>query len=475
MEHINIPQSVIDILELLHTKTEKAYLVGGCVRDMFMHLEPHDYDICSDLTPDVATKVLSAKYPVIPKGIEYGTVVALVDGIEYEVTTFRGETDYSDGRHPDSVKFVSNIEDDLARRDFTINAMAYDMAENKVVDPFGGLMDLKNGILRAVGDANERFLEDGLRIMRALRFAIKYNLTIEPATKEAIIRNRNMLQQVSKERITSEFQKILTCGQPIRSTFLEFAPVIAVAIPEIKPCIGLDQENPYHKHDVYEHMLAVTDLCDTDSFAIKMAALLHDIGKPATKVYNNAKDHYSFNGHPEISEQIAAEVLANDFRCTAKENERIRLLVKFHDTQILPTEPCVKRWLNRYGSDFLSDWLVLKQADRDDHVYPNGLENVTWYPKTEDIKCVMDTVLEQQSAFSLKDLAINGRDLIDLGLKPGPEFSEYLQSCLDAVIDGACENEHDALFEYLETTYGFHLHPENNTDINEEDEFEQER
>ena len=156
-------------------------------------------------------------------------------------------------------------------------------------------MDLENGILRAVGNANERFQEDGLRIMRALRFAIKYNLTIEPETKEAIIRNRNMLQQVSKERITSEFQKILTCGQPIRKTFLEFTPVIAAAIPEIEPCIGLDQENPYHKHDVYEHMIAVTDLCDTDLFAIKMAALLHDIGKPTTKAYNSKKGHYSFD------------------------------------------------------------------------------------------------------------------------------------------------------------------------------------
>lgn len=450
MDNVNIPQPVIDILELLHTKSSKAYLVGGCVRDMFMHLEPHDYDICSDLTPDIAMKVLSTKYPVIPKGIEYGTVVALVDGTEYEVTTFRGETDYSDGRHPDSVKFVSNIEYDLARRDFTINAMAYDVSEDKLIDPFGGLMDLENGILRAVGNANERFQEDGLRIMRALRFAIKYNLTIEPETKEAIIRNRNMLQQVSKERITSEFQKILTCGQPIRKTFLEFTPVIAAAIPEIEPCIGLDQENPYHKHDVYEHMIAVTDLCDTDSFAIKMAALLHDIGKPTTKAYNSKKGHYSFDGHPEVSEQIVAEVLANDFRCTAKETEQIRLLIKFHDTQITPTEPCVKRWLNRYGVDFLSDWLILKQADRDDHVYPNGPENVSWYPKTEDIKQVMNTVLEQQSAFSLKDLAINGNDLINLGLKPGPEFSEYLQSCLDAVIDGVCENTYESLLTFLE-------------------------
>ena len=263
-----------------------------------------------------------------------------------------------------------------------------------------------------------------------------------------------MLQSVSTERITEEFRKILTCGKPISPIFMEFSPIIAEIIPEITPCIGLDQENPYHKHDVYEHMLAVTDLCETDSFVIKMAALLHDIGKPKTKAFNDSKDHYSFYGHPEVSYEISIQVLSKDFRCTSMENDRIVNLVRYHDTEIVPTKPCVKRWLNKFGVDFMRDWLILKTADRDDHVYPNeygvvGENYPTWYPKTEEIEVVLSEILQEQSAFAIKDLAINGYDLIAIGLKPGPKFSHYLQKCLEAVMDGTCENNHDELLKFV--------------------------
>lgn len=454
IKHVNIPQPVIDILDLLHTKTEHAYLVGGCVRDMILGVEPHDYDICSDLSPEAASETLGTKYQVLPKGIKFGTISVLIDGIEYEITTFRGDSKYSDGRHPDSIRFVSNIEEDLERRDFTINAMAFDIKTNTLIDPFDGKSYILLGLLRTVGNPDERFQEDGLRILRALRFAIKYDLQIEPKTKEAMLRNRNMLQSVSRERITEEFRKILTCGKPISQIFMEFSPIIAEVVPEITPCIGLDQENPYHKHDVYEHMLAVTDLCETDLFVIKMAALLHDIGKPKTKAFNEAKDHYSFHGHPEVSYEISIQVLSREFRCTSIENDRIVNLIRYHDTEIIPTKPCVKRWLNKFGVDFMRDWLILKTADRDDHVYPNeygvvGENYPTWYPKTEEIEVVLNEILQEQSAFAIKDLAINGHDLIAIGLKPGPKFSRYLQKCLEAVMDGTCENNHDELLKFV--------------------------
>lgn len=450
IKHVNIPQPVIDILDLLHTKTEHAYLVGGCVRDMILNMKPHDYDLCSDLSPESASEILGTKYQVILKGIKFGTISALVDGTEYEVTTFRGNSKYSDGRHPDAIRFVSSIEKDLARRDFTINAMAFDIKTNILIDPFDGKSDLLLGLLRTVGNPDDRFREDGLRILRALRFAIKYNLQIEPKTKEAILRNRTMLQSVSKERITEEFRKILTCGQPITPVFMEFAPVISEIIPEITPCIGLNQGNPYHKHDVYEHMLAVTDLCETDSFVIKMAALLHDIGKQNTKAFNEAKGYYSFHGHPEESYKISIEVLERNFRCTSKECDRILNLIRYHDTEIVPTEPCIKRWLNKLGPDFLADWIILKTADRDDHLFPAG-KNVKWYPHTEEIRQIMEQILLEQTAFSIKDLAINGDDLISLGLQPGPDFSHYLQNCLEAVMDGICKNDHDKLLELITT------------------------
>ena len=445
-----LPHDLTVLFDTLRTKTTQAYLVGGCVRDMILGEEPHDYDICTDLKPEETMQLLRTKYTVIPKGMEFGTVVAIIHGAEYEITTFRGEGTYSDGRHPDSVNFANTIEEDLCRRDFTINAMAYHPFTDTIVDPFDGVTDLRDGMIRAVGDANRRFQEDGLRILRAMRFAVRFGFDIDSATSLAMLQNKKMLDLVSKERITDEFRKMFGYNMPVRNTFLNFHEIVTQVIPELKPCVAMPHDNPYHKHDIYEHCLAVTDLCDTTSFEIKMAALLHDIGKPATRFFNEEKGYYSYHGHPEVSANITESVLANDFRCTVHEREMIHTLVKYHDTEIVATAPCVKRWLNRIGAEAFQNWTILKTADRDDHVYPNGKENVRWYPDTEGIRALIDQVLETQATIDVKDLAISGKDLIALGMKPGPEFSYYLNECLEAVLDEEIPNEKDALIAYVE-------------------------
>lgn len=444
-----LPEELTELLNTLKMKTDQVYLVGGCVRDMILNKEPHDYDICTNLRPEEAMELLRTKYTVIPKGIEFGTVVAIINGNEYEVTTFRGESEYTDGRHPDSVNFTDKIEKDLSRRDFTMNAIAYHPFTNTIVDPFDGITDLKNGVIRAVGDPNKRFQEDGLRILRALRFAVRFGFDIESATSLAMLQNKEMLDFVSKERITDEFRKLFSYNMPISHTFLNFHEIVTQVIPELKPCVALSHDNPYHRHNIYEHCLSVTDLCDTTSFEIKMAALLHDIGKPDTREFNVEKGYYSYHGHPEVSANITESVLANDFRCTVHEREMIHTLVKYHDTEIKPTAPCIKRWLNRIGVEALQNWIILKTADRDDHLFPNG-KDVIWYPHTEDVQLLLDDILENQTAITVQDLAISGRDLIALGMKPGPEFSYYLNGCLDAVLNEEIPNEKEALISYVE-------------------------
>lgn len=437
----DIPEDAINILAKLNDVSE-GYLVGGCVRDLLLGKRPHE----------IIELLRNNGYYCYGKGIEYGTVVAVGKyNEEFEITTYRGDSNYSDGRHPDTVEFADNILEDLSRRDFTINAIAYNPISKEIIDRFGGINDLNNKRINAVGDANLRFKEDGLRILRALRFAIRFDYEISGSTKTAILRNIDKIDNISKERITNEFRKIFSYNKPVFNTFREYATIIKKIIPEIEPCIGFEQNNPYHHHDVYLHMLSVTDLCNTTDFCINMAALLHDIGKPNT--YTQDEEGFGhFHGHPKKSLEITEKVLKNDFRITSKEYDKICKLVELHDMTFLASEKAVKRNINKYGHEFIEDWCVLKKADRNDHMFPKG-KDVRWYPQVEEIKKIYDDILLNEPCCTLKDLQINGNDLISLGVPKGKEIGIILNDVLNKVIDDELYNEKETLVSYVENNY----------------------
>ena len=439
-----IPQGALYVITQLKNSGYEAYLVGGCVRDLLLEETPHDFDICTNAEPAKVIDVLTknkCKYHTV--GIEFGTVTALCDDGEYEITTYRTDGEYTDNRRPDSVNYTSSIEVDLSRRDFTINAMAYDPLENRLVDIFDGYKGLVSCKLVAVGDADKRFKEDALRILRALRFAIRYDLTIDASTYKAMKDNVELLDNISKERITAELEKMLTSGKSIVYWFNECNWLIGKIIPELKQCFNFNQNNKYHKHDVYEHILNVVDNCKTNKFEIKLAALLHDIGKP--KAYVVGEDGWGhFYGHPEDSYEISKEVLNKRLRLTVEQSNRVLNLVRYHDITIANTKASVKRALNKHGIEMIKDWFILKQADMDDHIYPDK----KWKYTVDIIKIkeLIQVILDEQSCFSLKDLNINGKDIMSiLGIKPGKQVGEILHTLLEEVIDEKINNEHEEL------------------------------
>lgn len=439
-----IPSDAIRVIETLNNSGYEAYLVGGCVRDMLMGVEPHDWDICTNAKPEETKRVMKEhKIYTFDSGIKHGTITAVLNGENYEVTTYRSEADYSDGRHPDRVEFITDIHEDLKRRDFTINAMAYNPLTGELIDDFNGHLDLKNGIIRAVGNASERFDEDSLRILRALRFAIKYQFNIDDYTSLSMHRQRGLLVNISKERITDEVRKMLTSGKPVKVHFMEYKDIIGTIIPEIIPCFNFNQNNKYHKHDVYEHILYVVDNCNTTKFEIKMAALLHDIGKP--KAYIEDMEGWGhFYGHPQISYEMSQSILRNDFRVSTEQLERTLELILYHDMEVASTKASVKRALNKHGVDFMYDWFILKQADMDDHIYPN--KNCHYIIDISGIEVRIQQILDEQSCFSLKDLAIGGKDIMTkLGVKPGKHIGIILNTLLEEVIDEKISNESEVL------------------------------
>jgi tRNA nucleotidyltransferase (CCA-adding enzyme) len=443
-----MPADILQLATLFSKAGYQLYLVGGCVRDMIMGVKPHDYDMCTNATPD-EMMTLCKKYNlmVVPTGEKFGTITIFINSTGYEVTTFRKEAAYSDGRHPDQVEYTTDLIEDLSRRDFTINAIAMDPVSKTFTDPFGGVLDIVTKRLVAVNNPHERIAEDGLRILRAMRFAIKYNLKMDQELIVAIHEHVDMLSEdngyVSRERVTEEFRKILTSGKSIKYIFAKFRDVIATIIPEIEPCFDFDQNNHYHIHDVYEHMLYVVDDCClwSNKFEIRMAALLHDIGKPNAYVEDeHGRGH--FYGHPKISADICRNMLQTRFRLTNAEYNRIIELIEFHDMTVVETSKSVKKALNAHGSDFMYDWFVLRKADMKDHIYDPDRppHNIT------KIQHIMYEILDKQAAFSLKDLKINGNILIKkYGMKPGKEIGDILNQLLEDVINENIENTEDAL------------------------------
>jgi tRNA nucleotidyltransferase (CCA-adding enzyme) len=383
-------------------------------------------------------------------GLKHGTVTAHLNGENYEITTYRIDGEYSDNRRPDTVIFTNDIAKDLSRRDFTINAMAYSNT-GRLIDPFDGYRDLTCETIRCVGNPDERFREDGLRILRALRFASTYGFTIEEKTAEAIHRNKELLKNISAERVQSELCKML-CGKGVLDILLEYKDVMTVIIPELGRCIGFNQNNPYHKYTVYDHIAhAVANYKGTD-ISIKMALLLHDVGKPECYTEDHNGGH--FHGHGVYSMHIAKDVM-DRLKFDNKTKQEVVDLVLYHDADIYPGGRAVKRWLNKIGPELLDKLLFIKIADLEAHSDINKAERRDNILK---VKLIAKGILAERQCFQIQDLAVNGRDMIGIGFDEGPGIGKVLKHLLDKVLDGELENDHDVLVEeakrYLEEAEG---------------------
>lgn len=437
---IDIPDNAKRIIYYLRGACHHAYIVGGCVRDSLLGMVPHDWDICTSAKPDRIREILRSNgIKTIETGLQHGTLTACMDGGNYEITTFRLDGKYTDNRRPDTVKFVDNIFEDLSRRDFTINAMAYSNTVG-LIDPWNGKYDLHAGRIRCVHNPDDRFREDALRIMRALRFASTYGFKIEEETAAAIHRNKDLLKNISAERIRDELCKML-CGMRVLDILLEYSDVMAVIIPEIKPCIGFNQNNKYHKYTVYDHIVHAVGNFEGTDISVKMALLLHDIGKPECYTEDHNGGH--FHGHSIPSARIAEDVMKR-LKFDNKTTEEVVNLVKYHDSDIQPHSKAIKRWLNKIGYDLFGKLICVRIADIGAH---SEINQESRRDKYFTVAKIATTIVKEQQCFTIKDLAVNGRDIMTLHVPEGPVVGHVLKHLLNKVIAEETANEHDALME----------------------------
>ena len=428
----------------------RAWVVGGCVRDVLLgELRGgegaasirNDWDIATDARPE---KVMKLFRRVIATGIKHGTVTVLMDDAGYEITTLRGETSYSDGRRPDSVYFVDDIRDDLARRDFTINAIAYDPLADRLIDPFDGLRDLRVGVLRAVGVAGERFAEDGLRVLRAARFVATLEVELEPATRAAIQPSLDSYRKVSPERIRDEWMKTLKARAPSRGfEIMREQGLLSISAPELLESVGCEQ-NRYHAYDVWGHAMHCLDNCPP-SPVLRLSGLLHDIGKPRTRAFSEKTNDYTFYEHERIGAEMT-EPLLSRLRFSNDERARVVALVRHHLVCYEPSwsDAAVRRWIQRVGVELLDDLYQLNRAD----VLAKGRNAEADLERLEQLKLRVDGIMSRGAALGVRDLRIDGNDLIaELGLGPGPLLGVILRTLLEAVVEDPGLNERGALLE----------------------------
>lgn len=451
---IDLPSPVDAVLCQLESNGYKAYVVGGCIRDSIMGKVPHDWDICTDARPEQVTAVFGSEN-IIPTGLKHGTVTVKKDGGLFEVTTFRTDGHYTDGRHPDNVTFVDDICVDLSRRDFTMNAIAYSKSEG-LVDTFEGKADIDAGVIRAVGNPTTRFQEDSLRILRALRFSSVYGMYIEAYTYSAMARNLPLLDGIAKERIGTELRKTISGKYASFAMRLDNYRIVRYLIPELDATFGVEQHNRYHIYDVFTHTMKAFDnirMCQAfpkewaDEY-VRMAILLHDIGKPSCKTTDeNGYDH--FYGHAEQSAKLAHSFLKR----MRFENSYIRTVVELigaHSVEFVPTKKCARRLLRKYGVEQLHRLLFIRECDNRAHskmAYPKFITNTIPFAK------ILQEVLDEESAVGLKDLALNGKDLIAEGYPTGPKMGQVLEALLDEVMSDTLKNEKGALLERAKLLY----------------------
>ena len=431
-----------NIATRLHNGGFRSFIVGGACRDLAMHLPPKDFDIATSAKPYEVLR-LFPKCKIIETGMKHGTVTVIYNGTPYEITSLRIDGKYSDSRHPDAVEFTDDIEKDLSRRDFTINAIAYDIITKEKYDPFDGDKDINLGVIRAVGDADERFNEDPLRMMRAVRFASTYGLVIESKTFYSIKKNAHLIERVSKERIRDEILKILESEKPsIGIRLLEKLDLLFYVINPLYQCLDISQVNIWHIYDVYNHIIASLDGYHGKDTGIKLALLLHDVGKPNTKsVGDDGEDH--FYGHGEESARIASEWM-NEYKFDKTTIDRISTLVEYHDYFIDAGKPAVKKLLNKIGYQNAIDLLKIRRADisaQSDYML------VDRRAKIAHVYGMIERIKECEEAFTLKQLDINGKVLIGLGMEQGKKIGNMLQLLLSKAIEDPSINTRDELIK----------------------------
>ena len=432
---MKLPQHIATCINRLEDAGFSAYCVGGCVRDWVSGRQPHDYDICTSATP-AQLRTLFANYPLVLAGEKHGTVAVVMAHELVEITTYRTEGDYQDSRHPGWVHFETEIEADLSRRDFTVNAMAWS-PKRGFADPFGGRKDLETGVLRCVGNPEARFTEDALRILRGVRFAVRFGLQVDSATENAMHSLRHLMDGLARERVMDELMKLLPFVTA--ADLLRFAPILEQIIPELSPCIGFQQRNPHHLYDVYTHTAHTVAACPADP-ALRLAALLHDIGKPACFVTDdNGIGH--FYGHDELSAQMANSIL-HRLKASNELRHRITQVIGCHMTPLNPNKRSLRRRMAKLGTEGVRDLLALQRADR----IGTGTGDVSFF---DPVEALIQELLAENACFSLKDLAINGHDLMELGFS-GKAIGNCLSSLLELVLDERIPNETTALLREAE-------------------------
>lgn len=435
---ITMPPQVHTVLNLLSKNGFEGFVVGGCVRDSLLGRTPLDWDVTTNATPEEIKQVFSA-FRIIETGIKHGTVTVLMNDMPLEITTYRIDGAYKDARRPEQVAFSRSLQDDLARRDFTINALCYNETTG-LVDMYGGLDDLHNKTLRCVGDADKRFTEDALRIMRAVRFASVLGFKLEKDTAQSALRHRKTLSKIAAERIQVEFSKLI-CGQNAAEILRQYFPVIAVFIPEVKPLIGCQQHTPYHKYDVFEHTLYALENIKAEK-KLRLVMFFHDFGKPAAKTTDkNGISH--FKGHAKISATLTETILRR-LKYDAKTITEVTTLVRIHDMKSAVDKITAKKRLCEIGAAHYLDLILIKQADSRAKANPHAIDY-----KLEIMRRLYEEIMAGNECYSLKQLAVNGDTLKGVGLRDGIAIRRALELLLKAVIEERCENEETALLQFL--------------------------
>lgn len=445
----NVPSEVRELCARLAEGGFRSWIVGGCVRDeLLSQLDGKseaeirgDWDIATSARPEQVQKLFRR---VIPTGIQHGTVTVLMKKSGYEVTTLRGETEYSDGRRPDAVYFVDDIKDDLARRDFTINAIAYDPIADRLIDPFDGVRDLHARTLRAVGEPTQRFGEDGLRVLRAARFVATLEVNLDPDTARAIQPSLDSYRKVSAERIRDEWLKATKARRPSRAfEVMREHGLLAITAPELLESVGCEQ-NKHHAFDVWGHAMHCLDNCPK-SPVLRIAGLLHDVGKPRSRAFSDKTQDFTFYDHERIGAEMSGPLLER-LRFSNDERERIVALVRHHLICYDGTwsDAAVRRWIQRVSPGLVDDLYSLGEAD----VTAKGKDATSDLEHITQLKAHVAKVIAQGAAFSVKDLAINGGTLMkELAVKPGPDIGRVLKALLEEVLEDPTKNTHEALLE----------------------------
>lgn len=434
---IKLPQNVLIILDRLEKAGYEAYCVGGAVRDSLMGMIPGDWDITTSAMPK-ETRELFSDYKTIDTGLKHGTLTVIIDHTPYEITTYRIDGDYEDNRHPDEVSFTKNLQEDLARRDFTVNAIAYNPTVG-VVDLYGGQDHIYNSIIKTVGNPDKRFNEDALRIVRALRFASVLGFSIDEETKSAIHRNKELLKNISVERISVELVK-LVCGKNAFNVLMEFSDVLSVFIPEIAPAVDFKQFGEKHAYDVWEHICHTVDTIPADK-TLRLTMLLHDLGKVPTHKLNE-KGESTFKNHASVGGEMAREILTR-LRFDKKTVTRVSFLVGNHDFEPPESKLLLKKHLKTKTPEDIRTLLIIKKSDRGAlsekyrDISEGTAQTLKWLKEIED----------NNECCTISQLAVNGNDLINHGFS-GEDIGKRLDFLLDAVIEGKIENKKSLLLTY---------------------------